>query len=55
MTTQELRQFVGDSVRLYFAPLTGSIKGIREEFKTINLEIRQRREADEQRRQAKAP
>lgn len=55
MTTQELRQVVQDSVRLYFAPLTGAFKGIREEFKTIDREIRLRKEAAEQCRQAKAP
>lgn len=38
-----LQAFVGHSVRLYFAPLTGAVKGIRREYRQLEWVERQRR------------
>lgn len=39
----DVRRVFRDSVRLYFAPLTGAIKGIRAELRRADQEIAQHR------------
>lgn len=40
-----MRRIFRDSVRMYFAPLVGAVKGIRAEYQRIDREIeRNRRE-----------
>lgn len=42
----QLRRVLRDSVRVYFAPLTGAVKGIRAELKRADREIERHRAAD---------
>lgn len=49
------KRIAQDSLRMYFAPLTGAFKGIRQELKHVDRAIDRRREAEqrkESRRQA---
>ena len=39
------RRLLKDSVQLYFAPLTGAVKGIRDEFRRTDQQIAQRADA----------
>ncbi len=41
-----LKRIMWDSVRLYFAPLTGAYRGIKAEFRRIDREIEERRKAE---------
>ena len=40
------RRILKDSVQLYFAPITGAAKGIRDEFRRIDQQIDQRADAE---------
>lgn len=46
----QLRRVVRDSLRLYFAPLTGAFKGIQAEFKSADREIERHRQMSVRRR-----
>lgn len=50
----EWRLMFRDSLRLYFAPITGAIKGVRDEWARIDHDIAQRR-AQQQAAQASKP
>ncbi len=53
-----LRRILMDSLRLYFAPLTGAYRGIKAEFARLDRDIEQRRQAEReagQRSAARAP
>ncbi len=41
-----VKQILLDSVRLYFAPITGAYRGIKAEFKRLEHEIEQRRRTE---------
>jgi hypothetical protein len=41
-----LRRVTKNSIRIYFAPLTGAFKGMRAEWRRIDLEIQRNREAE---------
>ena len=41
-----LRRILRDSIRMYFAPLTGAIKGIRAEWRQADLEAAQHRQEE---------
>ena len=41
-----LKRILQDSLRLYFAPLTGAYRGIKAEFARLEHEIEQRRRAE---------
>ena len=43
-----LRRVMRDSFRMYFAPLTGAIKGIRAELQRTDREIQRNRNAETQ-------
>jgi hypothetical protein len=45
-----MRRIMRDSLRLYFAPLTGVIKGIRAEWQKVELKIQQGRDAENAKR-----
>jgi hypothetical protein len=47
-TTIHVRRVMRDSIRMYFAPLTGAIKGIRAELHRTDREIEQHRNAESQ-------
>jgi hypothetical protein len=47
--TIKVRRVVRDSIRMYFAPLTGAFKGIRSELQRTDREIERRRAAEEKR------
>ena len=38
-----LRRVIKNSIRIYFAPLTGAFKGMRAEWRHIDLEIQRNR------------
>lgn len=38
----QIRRIAGDSIRLYFAPLVGAVKGIRDEYRDSIREIERR-------------
>ena len=40
-----LRQFIKEETQLYFAPLTGAIRGIKHEYKRLDREHRNARKA----------
>jgi hypothetical protein len=40
--TLYLRRVFKDSVRMYFAPITGAIKGVKSEFRRCDREIARR-------------
>lgn len=42
-----LRRIVRESVRMYFAPLTGAWKGVRDELRRVDDEIIERRREEE--------
>jgi hypothetical protein len=46
--TKQIRRIMRDSIRMYCAPITGAIKGIRAEFNRIDLEIKSNRRAEHQ-------
>lgn len=46
-TESYLRRIMRDSVRLYFAPLRGAIKGIRSEWRQIERDARIGRTAEQ--------
>jgi len=48
-TTIHVRRVVRDSIRMYFAPLTGAVKGIREELQRTDREIERRRATEKKR------
>ncbi len=52
-TSINIRKVIRDSVRLYFAPLTGAYKAVRREVHRINRE--QHKEIDNSRNKAVAP
>lgn len=41
-----LRRVMRDSIRMYFAPLTGAFKGIRAELQRADREMQQHRKAE---------
>jgi hypothetical protein len=41
-----LKRIMRDSIRLYFAPVTGAYRGIKAEFRRIDREIEERRKAE---------
>ena len=41
-----LKRIMRDTLRMYFAPLTGAWKGIREEYSRLDAEAQQRREQE---------
>lgn len=43
-----LRRIVKDSIRMYFAPITGAYRGIRVEFKKVDREILKHRNDESQ-------
>ena len=45
-TKKTARRLLNDSIRMYFAPLTGAYKGIRDEYKRVDAEIKRRRAAE---------
>lgn len=47
ITTIHLRRVLRDSIRMYFAPLTGAFKGIRAELQHTDKEITRHREAEQ--------
>lgn len=51
-TTVHVRRVMRDSIRMYFAPLTGAFKGIRAELQRTDREIARRREAEQKRDRA---
>ena len=48
-STIQLRQIGLDSVRVYFAPLVGTFKGIRAEWRRVDRQIQRRQAADQTR------
>lgn len=48
----QVRRVMRDSIRMYFAPLTGAFKGIRAELHRTDREIERRRKAEEKREKA---
>ncbi len=48
-TTIYVRRVVQDSFRMYFAPLTGALKGIRQELKRSDRLIERRRGSETKR------
>ncbi len=50
-----IKRIMLDSLRLYFAPITGAYRGIRAEFQRLDRDIERRRQAEyKARRQAAA-
>ncbi len=49
----QIKRIMMDSLRLYFAPLTGAYRGIKAEFQRLDREIEQRRKAERDARQAR--
>lgn len=47
-TKLPLRRLLKDSIRMYFAPLTGAYKGIRSEFQRVDAEIKRQRTSESQ-------
>ena len=43
-----VRRVMQDSIRMYFAPLTGAYKGIRAELQRADLEVKRHRAAETQ-------
>lgn len=43
-----VRRVMRDSIRVYFAPLTGAIKGIREELQRADRQIERNRRTENQ-------
>ena len=43
MNKDVLRRIVRDSIRIYFAPLTGAFKGMRHEWRRLDRDIERRR------------
>lgn len=48
MKTIHVRRVLRDSLRMYFAPLTGAIKGIRAELERTDREIARHHRAETQ-------
>lgn len=46
MKTIFFRRIMRDSVRMYFAPLTGALKGIRAEMRCADREVQRHRNAE---------
>ena len=42
----QVRRVMRDSIRIYFAPLTGAFKGIRDELKRVDRDIQHRRNSE---------
>jgi len=53
LTHMTIRRIMVDSLRLYFAPLTGAYRGIRAEFRRLDRDIEQRRKEEYDARQAR--
>lgn len=53
-TPLPIKRIMMDSVRLYFAPLTGAWRGIRAEFQRLDREMEQRRKAEREARRVHA-
>ncbi len=49
----QIKRIMMDSLRLYFAPLTGAYRGIKAEFQRLDREIEQRRKAERDARHAR--
>jgi hypothetical protein len=41
-----LRRILRDSIRMYFAPLVGAVKGIRAEYLRVDRDIERNRQAE---------
>lgn len=48
--SEDLRRVMRDSVRSYFAPLTGAIKGVRAELDRVDRDAKRRRDQQEHRK-----
>lgn len=44
-----VRRIIRESVRMYFAPLTGAVNGVRDELRRVDNEIAERRREEEAR------
>lgn len=44
----QVRRVMRDSIRMYFAPLTGAFKGIRDELHRADREVQRNRNAESQ-------
>ena len=47
--SDDLRRVMRDSVRSYFAPLTGAIRGVRAELARVDRDAQRHRDLQEQR------
>lgn len=52
-TPLPIKRIMMDSLRLYFAPLTGAYRGIKAEFQRLDRDIEQRRKAEREARHAR--
>jgi hypothetical protein len=52
---EEVRRLMGQSVRAYFAPLTGAFKGIRQEFHRLDQVAKLHREREVRLQQKQQP
>jgi hypothetical protein len=52
---EDLLRVMGDSVRSYFAPLTGAFKGIRQELRRVDNDAKLRRERKSHPEQSRPP
>jgi hypothetical protein len=50
-----VRRILRDAARMYFAPLTGAYKGIRDEYRRLDAEADRQREAEAIGRRADSP
>ena len=53
--TMQVRRVMRDSIRIYFAPLTGAFKGIRAELHRADREVERHRRSEEQPKKDLAP
>lgn len=49
--SEDMRRMMRDSVRTYFAPVTGAIKGIRAELHRVERDAKRRRDRQVRREQ----
>jgi hypothetical protein len=49
-TMLSMRRIKQESLRMYFAPLTGAFKGIRAEWQQVDREIQRRRDTENAKR-----
>lgn len=52
--SEDMRRVMRDSVRSYFAPLTGAIKGVRAELQRVDRDAQLRRERKKKREEQTA-